>query len=522
MKTKNIGKTNDYVYDIQLDGTVVNALGLNIISNTDGFNFQMPQEEEFRYTKEHPYISTGEGRNSIKGKEYTRVDADVAEFEDLFLNKPYNGGINKMGLGIDEYCDACIQFARKNYGDLMLDGSTKKVGNTIKSRKMSGYLEKFIDEGVNLLLHNNGYKFLSNYYDYIDKIYNYQIPIKDIASKGSIKKTLKEYTADCNTFTKSGSKKSRQAWYELALKENLDVNVGDTIYYLNTGTKKGHTDVKRVTHFYYYDVNGEKVEITKDVEKLYKDNTKEIKLTGQGEKKSRIELAKAKYGKSAFDEDEIILNCMLVPNEILDKEEDVLCSEYEGLEYNVEKYIEQFNKRITPLLVCFHPDIRNKILITNPKDKQYFTEEQSKLVSGYPNKEGDQDTYEALMTPERKEIEFWLKINEVPPFVKECGIDWDALVEKHKKEIEEENNAIFQEENNKYLKILDEITNDEVEEFESEGKIPTALASIVTLNAADMRFYFKKMPDKTPTTGGFVFDDIQYNHAETVDALSDF
>jgi len=525
MNSINVKKMEDcqgigVVYDISLDGTVVNALGMNVISNTDGFNFQMPKEEDFRYTKEHPYVSTGEGRNSVKGKEYTRVDADVAEFEDLFLSKPYNGGINKMGLGIDEYCDACIQFARKNYADLMPDGKTKKVGNTIKSRKMSGYLEKFIDEGVDLLLRNNGYKFLSNYYDYIDKIYNYQIPIKDIASKGNIKKTLKEYTADCGTLTKAGSKKSRQAWYELAINENLNVNVGDTVFYINTGTKKGHTDVKRVTHYYYY-LNGEKTEITKEVEKLYKDNTKEVKLNG-GEKKSRIELAKEKYGSKAFDEDEIILNCKLVPNEILDKEEDVLCSEYEGLEYNVEKYIEQFNKRITPLLVCFHPDIRNQILITNPKDKKFFTEEQSKLVSGYPNKEGDQDTYEALMTPERKEIEFWLKINEVPPFVKECGIDWDGLVEKYKKEVEEENNALFQEENQKYLEILEEITNDEVEEFESEGKIPTALASIVTLNAADMRFYFKKMPDRTPSTGGFVFDDIQYNYAETVDALGDF
>ena len=117
-----------------------------IVGDTDGFNFQMPREEEFRYTKEHPYISNGAGRNSIKGKEYTRVDADVAEFEDIYLSQAYNGGINKMGLGIDEYCDACIQFARKNYADLMPDGKTKKVGNTIKSRKMSGYLEKFIDE----------------------------------------------------------------------------------------------------------------------------------------------------------------------------------------------------------------------------------------------------------------------------------------------------------------------------------------------------------------------------------------
>lgn len=50
-------------------------------------------------------------------------------------------------------------------------------------------------------------------------------------------------------------------------------------------------------------------------------------------------------------------------------------------------------------------------------------------------KEGDQDTYEALMTPERKEIEFWEKIGEVPPFVKECNIDWDELVKKYHEDV---------------------------------------------------------------------------------------
>ena len=492
-----------------------------IVGDTDGFNFQMPREENFRYTKDNPYISNGRGRNSVKGKAYTRVEADVAEFEDIYLAEAYNGGVNKMGLGIDEYWDACIQFARKNYADLMPDGKTKKVGNTIKSRKMSGYLEKFIDEGVDLLLRNNGYKFLSNYYDYIEKIYNYQIPIKDIASKGNIKKTLKEYQDDCKTLTKAGSKKSRQAWYELALNEELEVNVGDTVFYINTGTKKGHSDVKRVTHYYYYN-DGEKVEITKELEKLYKEYTKEFKANGWKDKKTRLDLAKEKYGTKAFDEDEIILNCKLVPNQILDMEEDVLCSDYEGLEYNVEKYIDQFNNRIRPLLVCFHPDIRNKILVTNPKDKQYFTEEESRLVSGYPNKEGDQDTYEQLMTPEKKEIEYWVKINEVPPFVKECGIDWDALVEQYKKEKEEENYALFQEENKKYLEALEEITNDEVVEFEEEGILPKSIENLMTLNSADMRLHFKKIPDKTPSTGGFVFDDIQYNYAETVDVLADF
>lgn len=512
MKRINIGKINDYVYDISLDGTVVNALGLSIISNTDGFNFQMPRDGEFRYTDDNPYVSTGAGRNSIKGKSYTGVEADVAEFEDLFLSKAYNGGVNKMGLGIDEFCDATINFARKNYADLLPNGKTKKVGNTIKSRKMSGYLEKFIDEGVDLLLRNNGYKFLSNYYDYIEKIYNYQIPIKDIASKGNIKKTIKDYIADCNTLTKAGSKKSRQAWYELAIKEGISVNVSDTIYYINTGTKKAHSDVKRVTHYFAYNETGEKIEITKELEKKYKEYTKntpkETKL------KTRIELAKEQYGNKAFEEDEIILNCKLVPNEILDKEEDVLCSEYEGLEYNVEKYIDQFNKRITPLLVCFHPDIRNKILITDPKDRMFFTEEEAKLVSGYPNKEEDQDTFEALMTPERKEIEFWTTINEVPPFIKECNIDWDKLVSDYKEEKEKENDILFKEENNKYLKALNGLTDSDVTEFENNGILPSSITSIVTMGA-DLRFYFKKMPNKTPSTGGYVFDDISKAYVET-------
>ena len=35
------------VYDIQLDGTVVNALGMNIAHNTDGFNFQMQKKKSF-------------------------------------------------------------------------------------------------------------------------------------------------------------------------------------------------------------------------------------------------------------------------------------------------------------------------------------------------------------------------------------------------------------------------------------------------------------------------------------------
>ena len=506
-KTNNIGTTAEYVYDISLDGTVVNALGLNLISNTDGFNFQLPKE--YRYTEEHPYVSNGGGRNSVKGKSYVGVDADVAEFEDLYFNHPFNGGLLKMGLGVDEYCDACIQFSRKNYADLMPDGGTKKVGNTIKSRKMSGYLEVFIDEGVNLLLHGQGEKFLSSYYDYIEKIYNYQIPIKDIASKGNIKKSIAEYIADCKTLTKAGTKKSRQAWYELVIKNGVNANVSDTIYYINTGTKKGHSDVKRVTHYYMFDESGSKVEISKEVEKLYKESNKKPSDGSAVAKKSRMDVAREKYGK-VIEEDEIILNCKMVPQEIIDTEDVVLCSDVEDMEYNVEKYIDMFNKRITPLLVCFSKNIRDKILITNPKDRKFFTIEESKLVSGEPNKEGDQDTYEALMTPERKELEFWTKVGEVPPFVEECGIDWNKLLEEFGKEKELENNELFKSENEKYLKILEGLTDEDFEAFEEEGKIPASVLSMMTLGT-DMRLYFKKIPNKTPSSGGYIFEDLMKN-----------
>lgn len=514
IKTENIGKINDYVYDLSLDGTVVNALGMNIISNTDGFNFQMPLEEDFRYTDEHPYISNGKGRNTVKGKSYTRVEADVAEFEDIYMSEAYNGGVNKMGLGIDEFCDATINFARKNYADLMPDGKTKKVGNTIKSRKMSGYLEKFIDEGVDLLLRGNGSKFLENYYAYIDDIYNYRIPLKDIASKGKIKKTVEEYKKDCSTLTKSGSKKARQAWYELVINNNVKVDVSDTVYYINTGTKKAHSDVKRITHQYAI-LNGEEVEINaKTMKEILSDECLskgvEYKNLSAKEKKDMIKPYIVR------EDDEIILNCKMVPNEIIEDERDILCSEVEELEYNVEKYIDQFNKRITPLLVCFSPKIRENILVSNPSDRKYFTDEESKLVSGYPNKETDQDTYEALMTPEKKEIEFWLKIGEVPPFVKECNIDWDNLVEKYKDEKKLEENELFQNENGKYLEALDNLTDKDVEEFENEGTLPSSISSIMFLDS-NMRLYFKKIPTMTPSTGGFIFDDITKLNVEKYD-----
>ena len=164
--------------------------------------------------------------------------------------------------------------------------------------------------------------------------------------------------------------------------------------------------------------------------------------------------------------------------------------------------------------MCFSKEIRNEIMITNPDDRKYFTKEQSQLVSGQPNKDGDQDTYEQLMRPERKEIEYWLSIGEEPPFVKECGIDWDGLVREYREMVELEKNEIFQIENEKYLKALRELTKEEVSDFEDDGTIPSSLTKIVSLDS-NMYFKFLALPDMSPSTGGYIFDDIVYSENDS-------
>jgi DNA polymerase elongation subunit (family B) len=163
-----------------------------IVGDTDGFNFALPDDSTYRYTEENPYVSTGLSRETEKGKAYTGFKADVAEFNDIYMcDKHYApNAVNKMGLGIDEVVESTINFSRKNYADYFPDNpypeDVKLVGNTIKSKKMPEYIAKFLAVGIRLLLQGKGQEFLEEYYKYVDKIYNYRIPLRDIATKGKI------------------------------------------------------------------------------------------------------------------------------------------------------------------------------------------------------------------------------------------------------------------------------------------------------------------------------------------------
>lgn len=496
-----------------------NTLGYQpIVGDTDGFNFKLP--ETYRYTDDNPYIGLGLNREVEKGRKYTGFKADVAEFNDMYMR-------GKMGLGIDEIVSATINFSRKNYADYFPEEAypedVKMVGNTIKSKKMPEYISKFLSVGIRLLLQNKGQEFLEEYYAYVDKIYNYNIPLKDIASKGKIKKSIDDYIKDCQTLTKAGRPKSRQAWYELVIKNNIKVNMGDTVYFINTGKSKSHSDIKKVTKYFEYKISNdlfssgepEKIEVSKDIDrgfKAYKTENKglNIKLL---DKQQYIE----KYFPNAFKEEDVVFNSILLPNNIIESEEDTFCEE--GQEYNAPKYIAAFNSRIKPLLVCFSKEIRDKILITNPADRQYFTAEQSVLTSGEPYNIGDQDTFEQLMTMEDKEIRFWMSHKDEfePPFIEECGMDWEKIQTDYIERMRIEKEMGVDKIRERYEEIINELTEDEVDEF-LEGEIPNELTKIITVDPVNCTFVSKDYPDIIIGTFADVFDSLDERKKRAIDS----
>jgi DNA polymerase elongation subunit (family B) len=203
------------------------------VLDTDGCNFSLPPNVEARI-----YIGRGINPQIIKGKEYKGYDADVAEFNDVFMRSP-------MFLDCDGTWSSCINVSRKNYATLEHNGKVKLTGNSIKSKKLPLYIEDFLDVAVKLLLEGNGQEFIEYYYEYLTKIYNKEIPLMKIAQRAKVKLSIKDYIERTKKTTKSGGAMSRMAHLELAIKHNLKVNLGDVIYYVNNGTKASHGDVQK-------------------------------------------------------------------------------------------------------------------------------------------------------------------------------------------------------------------------------------------------------------------------------------
>ena len=201
------------------------------------------------------------------------------------------------------------------------------------------------------------------------------------------------------------------------------------------------------------------------------------------------------------EEDIILFNCVLLTNDLVEDEDDHFCDD--TFEYNREKYIEMFNKRIRPLLVVFDRNTRqyidekgkiiDNILISNPKDRKTFTEDETKLVSGQPFNETDQDTYEQLMTMEDKEIRFWLSVNKVPTYI-ECidGMNWEDIKRDYFQRQEQMRQEGIKEEIETYNKVINSLKQSDVNELIEDGILPEKLLPIIDENFQTGIFKSKK------------------------------
>lgn len=338
-----------------------------LVMDTDGVNFETPKS-----ALDAVYIGKGLNELVIEGKEYHGIEADTAEFNDIFMR-------NEMGLDIDYTAPSCINVSRKNYIIKLVKKGKEKIkltGNTIKSKKLQTYVVEFLDEGLKYLLNGDGLSFVELYYDYVTKIYNKEIPLAKIANKSRVKMSVNEYKKYCSKTTKAGSLMSRQAHMELIVGNDYPAGLGDTIYYINNGDKKSSGDVTRIS------------KPTKKLQQEYMD----------------------KHGE-AMPNDYIQINCYMIPEKEITDNPNLLG------DYNVPRYLSNFNKRVEPLLVAFNPSIREDILIENPEDRQYFTKLQCELVNGFPLKEDGQDKFEEVMTLSEGEVTFWNKVGRDPYFM---------------------------------------------------------------------------------------------------------
>ena len=400
-----------------------------LVGDTDGFNFAAPDNlNEIKYLAKGSHWKTSEDG----GKELVGIDAVLAEFNETYME-------GRMGLDLDDVCSSTINFARKNYAN-DIGGKIKLVGNSVKSKKMSVYIEDFLGKAIRMLLDGDGHSFINYYYEYVDKIYSYQIPLVKIASKAKVKLSMPEYKKKATMLNKAGNPMPKQAHMELALKEGLDLNLGDVLYYINTGTSKSHGDLKTIYHNKMTNKQLETWYINNGQETTPPNVTKEVQLNCKLIDPSTVErdfdavkeLEMLKKAISSLDENDS--NIAEMQERIEQIESDLFTDEY-----NVSRYLAAFNKKVRPLLVCFDPEIRNNILldIVKVKDKEtkktyeklkermVFTKSQCGLISGKPFKDGDQDSYNDLMVMEDKEIKFWDKVNKLPNNM--LQEEWDRL-----------------------------------------------------------------------------------------------
>jgi DNA polymerase elongation subunit (family B) len=372
-----------------------------LLAVTDGVNFQIPEKTTIKVIDDVILYDQQEGLVDQMWKygDKTGVSALIAYFNKNELPSKY------MSVDDDGKFISCLNLSRINYA-LLIEKKDKKTGeikrvvkltgNTIKSKVLPEYIEEFIDNGLRLILEGDGVSFVDYYNNYVEDIFYKRIPLKKIASKSKYKSSIKIYLG--RGVDKNGKDKACQAHMELIIRERekiaielfekhktelqfskdeneltiqeklmlIDVymppepELDSTVYYYNTGFRKSHGDSATI----------------KDPE------------TGD-----------ERFASNLIRTEDLIEN----PN-------------IKG-DYNIDKYLDNFNKRVSTILVGFDPEVRKNLIakIDRKKTKDEFGNkvENVELIKNVFTKEQLQlknftkDELEPSMYLEDKEVEFW-------------------------------------------------------------------------------------------------------------------
>lgn len=359
-----------------------------LLAVTDGINFHYPEKTNIRFNNEGMTegLSEGLSEGSIEelwqynGK--TGISALIEKYNAEEMKPPY------MSVDNDGVSEACFNLARINYATLSLvkdkksDQIKEKIkltGNTVKSKTMSGYIEDFMQKGLDLILHDKGAEFVDYYNHYAGLIYHKEIPLKKIATKSRLKKTISEYNKRGKN--KNGKEKGKQAHMELLIEKRnklareLFEKHKDSLGFTKSEEKLTDADINKLV------INYMPPEPEQDTV-IYFVNTG----------------TKASDGNSDH-------STLITAEDLLDN------PDMKG-SYNVAKYLNAFNKRVSTLLVGFDPEIAKKIPSKIVKDKK--TKELTFVQNQFPSydlglKLYDLDDYDSSMYMEDKEVDFWNK-----------------------------------------------------------------------------------------------------------------
>ena len=387
-----------------------------LLAVTDGINFQIPDRTNI-------YVNdSGEGKGIVGNLGYdgpieemwkygdkTGIAALIEKFNKEEMRPPY------MSVDNDGEFISCLNLSRINYATLALvkdkkSGEMKEkiklTGNTIKSKVMPEYIEEFIDKGFELILHGKGKEFIDYYYDYVDNLRFCQIPLKKIASKSKVKITISAYNKRGKN--KNGQDKGKQAHMELLIEKRENI-------------------ARQLFEQHKHEFNLEKVKDLDDVNMMmklvanymppepeldsvvYHVNTGYMVSHGGTKQIEDKETKKMRYAAELIDNNNLLEN-----------------PDMKG-KYNVAKYLDAFNSRVTSLLVGFDDEVANTVLSKIVKKKVKDELGNTKVVeevtkqSYNPDKlilkSFDSDIYEESMFLEPKEVKFWNKTGYDPRLV---------------------------------------------------------------------------------------------------------